>query len=193
MVIGGADYHFIETSLLPPESRSYPEDYWNKRVMAPSCILFYMGINKRLPQLLHHCLFFDTSFEEHSHEMYSYPQWPTDPLFYLSATSLTDNTVAPAGCENLFILIPVAAGLAGDTDDLRNHYLEIISDRLERHTRESIKDSIVYCKFFASRDFAREYNSYKGNAYGLANTLLQTAVLKPGCRSKKIKNLCERF
>ena len=189
VVIGGADYHHIETALLPEAYRSYSKSYWDKRVMAPGCLLYYVGLNKKLTGILHHSLFFDTSFEIHGNEIYTGKKWPTDPLFYVSATSVTDHSVAPEGYENLFLLIPVAAGLENDTEELRNRYFEMIINRMERHLGQSIKEFIVYKKSFAQSDFVNEYNAFKGNAYGLANTLLQTAVLKPSCRSKKVKNL----
>lgn len=188
-VIGGADYHHIETALLPEASRTYSAAYWDKRVMAPGCLLYYVGLNKKITGIQHHSLFFDTSFEKHGEEIYTTKKWPTDPLFYMSATSVTDDRVAPAGCENLFLLIPVAAGLETDTETLREYYFNKIMARLEKHTGQSVRDAIVYKRSFAQNDFVSEYNSFKGNAYGLANTLLQTAVLKPGCRSKKVNNL----
>jgi phytoene desaturase len=189
VVIGAADYHFIENSLLPATARTYTEAYWDKRTMAPSCLLYYVGVNKRLKDVLHHSLFFDVPFEEHGREIYTSKTWPKEPLFYVSATSVTDDTAAPDGCENLFLLIPVAAGLSGDTEEVREHYFNKIIARFEKHTGQSIKESIIYKKSIGYSDFVHEYNSFKGNAYGLANTLLQTAVLKPGCRSKKVKNL----
>ncbi len=188
-VIGGADYHHIETTLLPEEYRSYSESYWNTRVMAPGCLLYYVGLNKKLTNILHHSLFFDTSFEVHGKEIYETKEWPSDPLFYVSATSVTDPSTAPEGCENLFLLVPVAAGLENDTEELRKAYFERIITRLEKHLGQKLKENIVYQKSFAHSDFVHEYNAFKGNAYGLANTLLQTAVLKPACRSKKVKNL----
>jgi len=157
--------------------------------MAPGCILYYIGLNKKLKGIQHHTLFFDTSFEIHGKEIYTTKQWPTDPLFYVSATSVTDPTAAPAGCENLFLLIPVAAGLENDTEELREKYFNLIVDRMEKHLGQSIKDAIIYKKSYAHADFVNDYHAFKGNAYGLANTLAQTAVLKPSCRSKKVKNL----
>ena len=189
VIIGGADYHYIETNLLAKEFRSYSEAYWEKRVMAPSCLLYYVGINKRLKNIKHHTLFFDTRFQLHGQEIYETKQWPSNPLFYMSATSVTDDHVAPAGCENLFLLIPVAAGLENDSDVLREKYFNLIVDRIEKWLGEPIKNNIVYKKSFAHSDFVSEYNAFKGNAYGLANTLMQTSILKPSCRSKKVNNL----
>ncbi len=189
VVIGGADYHFIETGLLPKQYRSYSDTYWNKRTMAPSCLLYYIGLNRKLTNIRHHSLFFDTSFDVHGKEIYNTKQWPSNPLFYVSATSVTDATVAPDGCENLFLLIPVAAGLENDTEALREKYFEMIIARMERHLGEPIAQYIVYKKTFAHSDFVHEYNAFKGNAYGLANTLMQTSILKPSCRSKKVSNL----
>ena len=189
VLIGAADYHFIESKLLPAEYRTYSETYWNKKVMAPSCLLYYVGLNKKLKNINHHTLFFDVDFDKHGKEIYDNPEWPSEPLFYLSATSVTDETVAPAGCENLFFLIPVAAGLTKDTEELREKYFEKIIKRFENKTGEKILEHIVFKKTYAVADFVNDYNAYKGNAYGLANTLMQTAILKPSIKSKKVKNL----
>ena len=188
-VIAGADYHHAETAWLPVQYQSYTKEYWNSRVMAPSCLLYYVGINKRLPGIQHHSLFFDTPFEIHAAEIYESRQWPSAPMFYVSATSVTDDRVAPPGCENLFLLVPVAAGLEGDTEERRDHYFNLILHRLEQRLGTSIQEHVIYKRSFAVSDFITEYNAFKGNAYGLANTLLQTAVLKPSCRSKKVNNL----
>ncbi|MEO7043865.1 MAG: FAD-dependent oxidoreductase, partial [Ferruginibacter sp.] len=187
--VGAADYHFIESSLLSENYRTYSGDYWDKRVMAPSCLIYYVGINKRLTNILHHSLFFDVDFEAHGKEIYDNPSWPADPLFYVSATSVTDPTTAPENCENLFFLIPVAAGLKGDTEELREKYFEKIVERFENKIGEKIKDNIIYKKSYSVTDFENDYNAYKGNAYGLANTLMQTAILKPSIKSKKVNNL----
>ena len=189
VVIGGADYHHIETDLLPPAYRSYTPQYWDSRVMAPGCLLYYVGLNKKLSNIQHHTLFFDVSFQVHGQEIYKTKKWPTSPLFYVSATSVTDKDSAPAGCENLFFLIPVATGLTNDSEDLRESYFEMIVERFEKHIGESIRQNIIVKKSFAQQDFVNDYNAFKGNAYGLANTLLQTAILKPSIRSKKVKNL----
>lgn len=187
--VGSADYQHIESKLLPPKYRSYDESYWAKRVMAPSSLLFYVGLNKKLKNVLHHSLFFDTSFAEHGKEIYTTPQWPKNPLFYVSCVSQTDPTSAPADHENLFFLIPTATDLKGDDETLRNSYFAQIIERFEDRIGEPIKDNIVFYQSYAHSDFVKDYNAFKGNAYGLANTLMQTAILKPACRSKKVKNL----
>jgi len=189
VVIASADYHFVEANLLPAHLRSYSEAYWNKRVLAPGCLLYYVGLNKKINNLQHHSLFFDADFEKHGHEIYVSKQWPDDPLFYVCATSVSDKKVAPYGCENLFFLIPVASGLTGDTEELRDKYFEKIFSRFQKKIDENLSENIIYKKSFGPQDFVYNYNAYKGNAYGLANTLMQTAFLKPSCRSKKVKNL----
>jgi phytoene desaturase len=188
VVISGADYHHTE-NLLPVHFQSYSKKYWDTRTMAPSCLLYYVGLNKKLENIQHHSLFFDTSFEVHGKEIYETKQWPGNPLFYVCTASASDNTIAPEGYENLFFLIPVATGLQNDTDELRDKYFKLIVERMEKLTQQSIQPHIVYKKSFAVSDFISEYNSFKGNAYGLANTLLQTSILKPSCKSKKVGNL----
>ncbi|MEY4273510.1 MAG: Diapolycopene oxygenase [Bacteroidota bacterium] len=186
-VVASADYHHVET-LLGEAHRNYDEAYWDKRVMAPSSLLFYLGINKRLPRLKHHNLFFDRDFSVHSHEIYTDPAWPSDPLFYASAPSVTDPSVAPEGSENIFLLIPVAPDLV-DTEEMREKYFDQLMDRLEAYCGVSIRDSIVFKRSYAHQDFKQDYHAFKGNAYGLANTLMQTAFLKPSLKNKKLGNM----
>ena len=189
VVISGADYHHTEQDLLQKTDQSYSQSYWDKRVMAPSCLLYYVGLNKKLNSVPHHSLFFDTDFSVHGKEIYTTKEWPSDPLFYVSVTTVTDTAGAPQGGENMFFLIPVAAGLEGDTEELRVKYFESILQRFEARTGENIREHIVYKKSYSVSDFKQDYHAFKGNAYGLANTLLQTSILKPSCRSKKVSNL----
>jgi phytoene desaturase len=156
--------------------------------MAPSSLLYYIGVNKKLERLQHHNLFFDEDFNQHAQEIYEHPAWPKRPLFYVSAPSKTDASVAPEGCENLFLLIPVAPGLE-DSPEVRERYYHLIMDRLESLTQQKIRDHVVYRRDYAHADFVADYHAFKGNAYGLANTLLQTAFLKPRMRNRHIKNL----
>ncbi len=188
IVVGGADYEHIEQRLLPSAYRTYSPSYWEKRMMAPSSLLYYVGVDKRLTNMWHHTLFFDTSFKEHARDIYDAPAWPSKPLFYSSCASLTDPGAAPSGMENLVFLIPTAAGLQ-DTQAIRDQYFEIILDRFERLTGNSIRNNIVVKEDFAGTDFIKDYHSFKGNAYGLANTIFQTAFLKPKMKSKKVANL----
>lgn len=186
-VVASADYHHVEDKILGQTYRNYDEEYWDKRVMAPSSLLFYLGVNKRIPKLLHHNLFFDEDFSLHAHEIYTEPKWPSKPLFYASAPSVTDSSVAPEGCENIFLLIPVAPDLE-DTEEMREKYYDILMERLEKYCGTSIRDAVVYKRSYAHHDFKQDYHAFKGNAYGLANTLMQTALLKPTLKSKKIQN-----
>lgn len=188
VVIGAADYHHVEQHLLDAKWRRYDEAYWNSRKMAPSCLIYFLGLNKKLKGLQHHNLFFDESFDAHAREIYDAPAWPQRPLFYVCAPSVTDKTVAPEGCENLFVLIPVAPGLEEETHT-HDHYFKIIADRIEKATGEKIAEHVIIRHDYSMRDFKNDYNAFRGNAYGLANTLKQTAILKPSIKSKKVNNL----
>ena len=187
LVLSGADYHHSET-LLNPEDRQYSENYWGKKTFAPSSLLFYIGFNRKLENVEHHNLFFDTDFEHHSKEIYDTPKWPKDPLFYANFPSVTDPSMAPKDCETGFFLIPIAPGLE-DTPQLRNQYFDIIMTRFSERTGCNIENNIIFKESFCVNDFIEKYNSYKGNAYGMANTLSQTAFLRPKLMSKKVKNL----
>lgn len=187
VILSGADYHHSE-SLLDKKHRAYSENYWNKKTFAPSSLLFYVGFDKKIKNVEHHSLFFDVDFDIHAQDIYDDPKWPEDPLFYASFPSKTDITSAPEGKEAGIFLIPLAPGLI-DTVELREKYFDKIITRLEKLTQQEIKSSIIFKESFCINDFIKEYNSYKGNAYGMANTLLQTAFLRPKIRSKKVKDL----
>lgn len=186
-VVSGADYHHSET-LLEPQYRQYSEKYWNSRVFAPSSLLFYVGFDKKFKKVAHHNLFFDTDFDEHARTIYDDLAWPKEPLFYANFPSINDATMAPEGKENGFFLIPIAPGVE-DTQALRDQYFDIIMERLERLSGQDFRSHILFKESFCVDDFISEYNSFKGNAYGMANTLSQTAFLRPNLRSKKVKNL----
>lgn len=187
ILISGADYQHTDDKILDTEA-NYSAEYWDKRTMAPSSLLFYLGINKKLEGLEHHNLFFDEDFEQHAIEIYKNPSWPSAPLFYASVPSKTDSSVAPEGCENLFLLVPIAPDLKDD-DATRERYFDLLMKRLEEKTGQSIKDHIIYKRSFCLNDFKKDYHAFKGNAYGLANTLKQTAVFKPSLKNKKLKNM----
>jgi len=187
-IVAGADYHHVEQILLQPELRKYDEKYWQNRVMAPSSLLFYLGIDKKIPNLEHHNLFFDEDFRPHAEAIYDTATWAEKPLFYVCCPSKTDASVAPEGKENLFVLIPAAPGIS-DPEAIREKYYHIIMDRLEKYCGTSIRQHVIFKRSYAQSNFIEDYNSFKGNAYGLANTLMQTAFLKPKMRSSKITNL----
>jgi phytoene desaturase len=187
IVLSGADYHHSET-LLDQNYRQYSEKYWSKKIFAPSSLLFYVGFDTKIKNVEHHNLFFDTNFEKHAEDIYDHPKWPTAPLFYANFPSETDKSMAPEGCETGFFLIPIAPDLE-DTEALREEYFNIILSRLELRIDQKVRNNIIFKESFCVKDFISEYNSYKGNAYGMANTLLQTAFLRPNLKSKKVKNL----
>ena len=187
IVLSGADYHHSET-LLDLEHRAYSEEYWSKRVFAPSSLLFFVAFNKKIENISHHALFFDVDFNQHAADIYDNPKWPEAPLFYANFPSKTDETAAPKGMETGFFLIPLAPGI-NDSEVLRDEYFEKIITRFEVLTNQKIRSSILFKRSFCKNDFVSDYNAYKGNAYGMANTLLQTAFLRPKLKSKKVRNL----
>lgn len=187
IVVCGADYHHGE-SLLEENNRKYSEKYWSKKTFAPSSLLFYVGFDKKLENVQHHTLFFDTDFDVHAKDIYDTPRWPDAPLFYASFPSMTDADAAPQGQEAAIFLIPLAPGIE-DTPELREKYFGIILKRLEDLIGQELKQHITLKESYCINDFVKDYNSYKGNAYGLANTLLQTAFLRPKLKSPKVRNL----
>lgn len=187
-VVAGADYHHAEQHLLPKAYRHYSPSYWDKRTMAPSSLLFYLGLDRKIDGFEHHNLFFDRDFDLHAKEIYTEPSWPTDPLFYVSNPSKTDASVAPEGKENIFILMPLAPGIE-DSEEIREKYYNIIGDRIKENIGIDIREHVIYKRSYCLEDFVSDYNAFKGNAYGLANTLKQTAFLKPSLHHSKLPNL----
>lgn len=187
IVLSGADYHHTET-LLPLKLRQYSETYWSKKTFAPSALLFYIGFDTPIINVEHHTLFFDVDFEEHSKAIYDDPQWPENPLFYASFPSKTDSSVAPEGKEAGIFLIPLAPGIE-DTEAIRETYFKKIMTRFENLTNQTVQKNVIFKETYCLNNFIEDYNSYKGNAYGLANTLFQTAFLRPKLKSKTVKNL----
>lgn len=188
MVISGADYQYVDQHLIDEPCRNYSQKYWDSRTLSPSCLIWYIGTNKKLAGIQHHNLFFDEDFDQHAKDIYTDPKWPQKPLFYVCCSSKTDPTIAPENCENLFFLMPVAPGIE-DSEAIRQQYFELMISRFEKITGENISENIILKRSYALNDFKADYHSFKGNAYGLANTLKQTAFLKPAIRAKKIKNL----
>jgi phytoene desaturase len=187
IILSGADYHHTET-LLDHRYRQYSESYWDKKVFAPSSLIFYVGFDKKIKNVNHHTLFFDVDFNIHAKDIYDAPKWPENPLFYASFPSITDANLAPEGKETAIFLIPLAPGLE-DNEALREVYFEKIITRFETLTNQDVANNILFKESFCVNDFVNEYNSYKGNAYGMANTLMQTAFLRPKLKSKKVDNL----
>lgn len=187
-IIATADYHHIEQTLLPQKFRMYSSNYWEKRTLSPSSLLYMIGVDKKIAGLEHHTLFFDEDLGSHAYSIYKKPEWPAAPAIYLSCTSKTDPDAAPEGMENIFALIPVASGLI-DTPEIREQYFNLVIDKIEHLTGEKVRGHIVMKKSYAQSDFKSDFNAFKGNAYGLANTLFQTAFLKPKMKSTKVGNL----
>ncbi|MBP9151500.1 MAG: phytoene desaturase [Flavobacteriales bacterium] len=188
IVLGTADYHHIDQVLLEEKYQSYSKEYWDTRKMSPSCLIFYIGLNKKVSNMLHHTLFFDRDMDKHMNEIFDKKRWPTEPLLYVSCPSKTDATVAPEGCENLYVLIPVSVGLVDD-QKTRDHYFDLAMKRIEHVTGQEIKKHVVFKRSYAHSDYQKDHNGFKGNAFGLANTLKQTAIFKPSLRSNRVKNL----
>ena len=187
LVISGADYAHTE-KLLKPDEKNYSAEYWQKKVFAPSSFLYYVAFDKKVPELQHHNLFFDTDFGQHAVDIYDEPKLPKKPLFYANFSSKTDLDLCPDGKEVGFFLIPVAVDLE-DNQEIHDRYFELIMDRIEKNMGVDLRSSILFKKSFGVQDFKERYNSCRGNAYGLANTLLQTSILRPSISNKKIKNL----
>ena len=189
IVISNADIQFTETKLLDEQWRTYNEKYWNKRVMAPSAFIMYLGVREKLPNLIHHNLLFSEDWRKNFDDIYKDPCLPDEPSLYVCAPSVTDPSVAPEGKENLFVLVPIASNLP-ISDGEKEAYSEKILLLMERQMGlTGLRDKIEYKRIYTVSDFAADYNAFKGTALGLAHTIWQTAIFRPNNHSKKVKNL----
>ncbi len=186
--ITSCDGEHADRCLLGDSYARYSKKYWENRTMAPSVLLFYLGIDRKLEGLEHHNLFFDRPFAPHIRSIREEKEWPIDPLFYACAPSRTDHRVAPEGKENLFILVPIAAGLEHSKEAEERIYQQVM-ERLEERIGLSVKAHVLVKHTYGPDDLREDHHAFKGNAYGLANTLRQTAFLKPSMKSRKVEKL----
>lgn len=189
IVISNADIHHTETKLLPAEARSYTDKYWEKRTLAPSAFIMYLGLKTKVPSLVHHNLGFCGDWKQNFKEIFDDPKYSEDPSYYVCAPSRTDATVAPEGQENLFVLVPAAPGVK-PTDEEKEAYgrriLDLIADDFDI---PNIHEQIIFKRIYTAQDFETDYNSLGGSALGLAHTIKQTAIFRPNNVSKKLPNL----
>jgi phytoene desaturase len=189
IVISNADYEHTEMQLLDKQYRTHSQSWWDKRTLAPSAFILYLGIDGTLPTLSHHNLFFPDKWKENFDHIFKKPNWPDYPAFYICNPSKTDTTIAPEGTENLFVLVPIASGL--DTSVVgREAYAEKILSMIEKECNiPDLRERILVKEIYSVEDFKTDYNAFKGTALGLAHTLSQTSILRPNNISKKVKNL----
>ncbi len=188
LVLANADYQFVETKLLDRKHQSYPQTYWQKKTIAPSAFILHLGLNKKINNLTHHNLFLTDDWTKHFEDIFQNPDWPNNPSYYICVPSITDDTVAPEGHENMFILVPIAPGIK-DSQKIRDEYSDKIITHLENLIDQKIMDSIIVKKTFSINDFKSDYNAYNGTALGLSHTLRQTAFFRPRNKSQKVSNL----
>lgn len=188
IVVSNADYPHSEMDLLDIEFQTYPRSYWEKKTIAPSAFVLYLGLNKKIKSLTHHNVILDYDWVRHFEQIFEEPSWPDEPAYYLCCPSKMDDTVAPPDGENIFVTIPISPGIE-DTPEIREAYFDKIIKHMEKVTGTSIKDSIVVKRIFSLSDFSQDYNAYKGTAVGLTHTFSQSAFFRPRHRSKRVKNL----
>lgn len=189
IVISNADMWFTETKLLAEKWQTHKQKYWNKKVLAPSAFIMYLGVSEKLPSLIHHNLLFSEDWRKNFDDIYKSPQLPGEPSLYVCAPSVTDGGVAPEGKENLFVLVPIASDLKMSNAE-KERYSELVLGLMEKEMNlPGLRDKIEYKRIYTVADFAGDYNSFKGTALGLAHTIWQTAIFRPKNQSKKVKNL----
>ncbi len=189
IVVSNADIVHTDQVLLEKPYRQKSPSYWDKRLMAPSAFILYLGVDGVIPSLQHHNLLFAQDWTKNFSQIFKKPEWPTDPSLYVCAPSKSDTTVAPPGKENLFVLVPIAAGLTHTDESLKEYADKTISQMEEYMDIPNFKNRIEFQRIYAVNDFIKDYNAFKGSALGLAHSLGQTAIFRPNNINKKVKNL----
>lgn len=201
VIVAGADLHHVETKLLKPEDQTLKESWWAKREPGPSALLMYLGIKGELPQLDHHTLLYTkdwkTNFKEVFKKADGNSRIPSPASLYLCKPSATDPSVAPAGHENLFVLVPIAADPSlgsGGVDRAGDPQIEEAADRVIAQISEwcgipDLAERIVVRRTMGPADFVNDYNAWSGTALGMAHTLKQSAFFRPKNVSGKLANL----
>jgi phytoene desaturase len=187
-VVSDADYAHTEQELLVPADRQYDADYWESRTYAPSAFLLYLGVEGDVDPLAHHTLVLPTDWDDHFQAIFDDPAWPADPAYYLCVPSRTDETVAPEGHSNLFVLAPIAPGL-DDGPERRQAFRDRLLADVADNTGVDVRDRIVVEERFTVSEFADRYNSTRGTALGLAHTLRQTSLFRPPHASTAVDGL----
>lgn len=187
IVISNADLHFTETELLKPNDQSYPEKYWAKKEASPSALLMYLGIDGKVPEFEHHTLLFADDWKGNFDAIFNTKTVPKPASLYISKTSQSDAT-APEGKENIFVLVPLPAGIAlseTETETLADSYLE----QIRASTGVDLKARTITRTLFGPNDFSAKYNAWQSTMLGPSHKLAQSAFFRTPNKSKKVKNL----
>lgn len=188
IVISNADLHHTETKLLKPADRTYPEEYWKKKQPGPGALLLYLGVKGSIPEFEHHNLLFVDAWKENFKAIYKTGSAPETASIYISLTSKTDQSVAPAGHETIFVLVPLPPNLkwsAKKTDEMVSHYLT----QIKNMTGVDLESRLVVREVFGPSDFKTKYYSWQSSMLGQSHILKQSAFFRTPNISKKVKNL----
>ncbi|MBD3408367.1 MAG: phytoene desaturase [Candidatus Lokiarchaeota archaeon] len=188
LVVVNADYPHVEINYLPDDFQTYDKGYWEKKTIAPSAYVMYVGLDKTIDTLTHHNVILDHDWVEHFEQIFEDPQWPEKPAYYLCCTSKSDDSVAPPGHENIFVTVPISPGIE-DTPEIRESYFDKMIEHMEKVLKTDIRDAIKVKRIFTLDDFSQDYNAYRGTAVGLTHSFWQSAFFRPSHKSKKVDNL----
>lgn len=191
-VVAACDLHHLETHLLPSHLRATSAATWRRRDPGIGAVTVMLGLNEKVDELAHHNMIFSADWNTNFEQIFgSHPQLPDPASVYVCVPSRTDDTVAPAGQENLFVLIPAPADptLHG-TDAAVVAYVDGMLDAIgQRIGRPDLRSHIVTSHIDAPGDFTQKFHAWSGSALGPANTLLQSAFFRDGVRHPRVANL----
>jgi phytoene desaturase len=185
VVVVNADLPFAYRQLLnEPHPRSESFNY------TCGAFLMFLGVKKRYPKLLHHTLVVPKDLPANMDAIFKTRRVQADPAYYICNPSKTDPSLAPDGCENIYILVPVPHESEGLDWGIEGPRLrEAMLDRLERFGLTDLRENIVTEKILTPREFRTELYCEKGAAFGLAHGMDQVGYLRPHNRHASLENL----
>lgn len=190
IVVSNADLYHTETKLLDETARSFGESYWKKRQPGPGALLVSLGIKGVLPELVHHNLYFVDDWRGNFKAIYEDQSVPSAPSMYVCNPTKTDPFLAPDGNENVFILIPLPAGVSLDDKQEEDIANKAVAQFSKVSGIGDLESRIVTKHIFGPDDFKDRFNAWDYNAFGGESHLLRQSIfMRTPNQSKKIKNL----
>ena len=191
LVISNADLPYTYTDLLAERPAKYAEEGWKKQPFTSSAFMLYLGTDKVYPKLHHHNFFLSSDYKRNFEEIFDAKVPPRDPSFYLNAPGRTDPSVAPPGCDNLFVLVPIphlTDQMQWDAGQVEKFKTKVY-DKLEAAGLTDLRKHVVVEEVVTPHEWCDQYNLKYGAAFGLSHGILQVGYFRPGNKARDVDSL----
>jgi len=191
-VVSNGDVPWVYKNLIKPRYRSrWSDAHINRLHISMSVFLIYLGTKRQYPELKHHTLILSKRYRELVNDIFERKVLPEDFSMYLHVPTRTDASMAPPGCESMYVLVPVPhLGSGIDWKEKKREFTSRILDFLEKDFgMKDLRRSIEVLETFTPDDFASELNSHLGNAFSIEPRLTQSAYFRPHNKSEDVEGL----